>query len=138
MNLIKNVSMQMPILYNTETSSTSLAVDMNGYEGVMFVLQVGTSGSTAITMHVESGSSSGMGDMVDMEGTSLVSTSTGRSAIASDFYKPPYRYVRPVVVATTESCYSVLAIKYGARVLPTTQTTDITTNELNVGTSGTV
>jgi hypothetical protein len=138
MNLIKNVSMQMPILYNTETSSTSLVVDMNGYEGVMFVLQVGTSGSTAVTMHVESGSSSGMGDMVDMEGTSIVSTSTGRSAVASDFYKPPYRYVRPVVVATTESAYSVLAIKYGARVLPTTQTTDITDDELNVGTSGTV
>ena len=138
MNLIKNVCMQMPVLYNTETSSTSAVVDMQGYEGVMFVLQVGTSGSTTITMHVESGSSSGMGDMVDMTGTSIVSTSTGRSAVASDFYKPPYRYARPVVVATTESAYSVLAIKYGARVLPTTQTTDITDNELNVGTSGTV
>lgn len=138
MNLIKNVSMQMPILYNTETSSTSLAVDMQGYEGVVFVLQVGTSGSTAVTMHIESGSSSGMGDMVDMEGTSIVSSSTGRSAVASDFYKPPYRYVRPVVVATTESCYSVLAIRYGARVYPTTQTTDITDDEINLGTSGTV
>lgn len=138
MNLIKNVSMQMPILYNTETSSTSVAVDMQGFEGVVFVLQVGTSGSTAITMHVESGSSSGMSDMVDMEGTSIVSTSTGRSAVATDFYRPPYRYARPVVVATTESCYSVLAIKYGARVLPTSQTTDITDNEINIGTSGTV
>ena len=130
--------MQMPILYNTETSSTSVAVDMNGFEGVSFVLQIGTSGSTSITMHIESGSSSGMSDMVDMEGTSLISTSTGRSAIVSDFCKPPYRYVRPVVVAATESAYSVLAIKYGARILPTTQTTDITTNELNIGSSGTV
>jgi len=138
MNLIKNVSMQMPILYNTETSSTSLAVDMLGYEGVIFVLEVGTSGSTATAMHIESGSSSGMGDMVDQVGTSIVSTSTGRSAVASDYYRPQYRYVRPVVVATTESCYSVLAIRYGARVLPTSQTTDITTNELNIGSSGTV
>jgi hypothetical protein len=138
MNLIKNVSMQMPILYNTETSSTSLVVDMMGYEGVMFVLQTGTSGSTAITMHIESGSSSGMGDMVDMTGTSIISTSTGRSAVASDFYKPPYRYVRPVVIATTESAYSVLAVKYGARALPTSQTTDITDDEVNVGSSGTV
>jgi len=137
MNLIKNVKMSLPVLYNTETSSTSAIVDMKGYESVCFVLQVGTSGSTSVAMHIESGSSSGGGDCADLTGTSIVSTSTGRSAVASDLIKPPYRYVRPVVVATTESAYSVLALQYGARALPVTQSTDITANEVNVGTTGT-
>ena len=138
MNLIKNAKMSMPVLYNTETSSTSAVVDMSGYDSVLFVLQMGTSGSTNTAMHIESGSSSGGGDMVDLTGTSIVSTSTGRSAVAADMIKPPYRYVRPVVVAATESAYSVLAIQYGTRKMPVTQSTDITANEVNVGTSGTV
>jgi hypothetical protein len=138
MNLIKSAKMSMPVLYNTETSSTSAVVDMNGYDSVLFVLQMGTSGSTNTAMHIESGSSSGGGDMVDLTGTSIVSTSTGRSAVAADMIKPPYQYVRPVVVAATESAYSVLAIQYGARKMPVTQSTDITANEVNVGTSGTV
>lgn len=128
----------MPVLYNTETSSTSAVIDMKGYESVLFVLQMGTSGSTNTVMHVESGSSSGGGDCVDLTGTSIISTSTGRSAVASDLIKPPYRYVRPVVIATTESAYSVLALQYGARALPVTQSTDITANEVNVGTTGTI
>lgn len=138
MNLIKNAKLSMPVLYNTETSSTSAVVDMTGFESVCFVLQMGTSGSTNTVMHIESGSSSGGGDMVDLTGTQIISTSTGRSAVASDLIKPPYRYVRPVVVATSESAYSVLAIQYGARVLPITQSTDITAKEVNIGTSGTV
>jgi hypothetical protein len=138
MNLIKNVKMSLPVLYNTETSSTSAVIDMAGYESVCFVLQMGTSGSTNVAMHIESGSSSGGGDAVDLTGTEIISTSTGRSAVASDLIKPPYRYVVPVVVATTESAYSVLALQYGARVLPVSQSTDITADEVNVGTSGTV
>ena len=138
MNLIKNVKLSMPVLYNTETSSTSAVVDMTGYESIMFVLQVGTSGSTAIAMHIESGSSSGYGDAVDLTDTSIISTSTGRSMIASDLVKPPYRFVRPVVIATTESCYSVLAMQYGARKLPVIQSTDVTQNEVNIGSSGSI
>jgi hypothetical protein len=137
MNLIKNAKISMPILYNTETSSTSAAVDMAGYDNVLFILEVGTSGSTAVAMHLESGASSAMTDMIDLEGTSIVSSSTGRSCIASDLIKPPYRYVRPVVVATTESCYSVLAIQYGARKLPVTQSTDVTANETHAVSTGT-
>jgi hypothetical protein len=138
MNLIKNVKLSYPIQYNSETSSTSIAVDMQGYEGVIFALQVGTSGSTAITMHIECGSSSGMSDMVDQTGTSIISTSTGRTMVASDFYKPIERYVRPVVIADTESVYSVLAMQYGARMLPVSQSSDVTADELNVSSSGTV
>ena len=127
----------MPVFHVTSTGSTSVIIDMNGYESVVFALQIGSSGSTDVPMHVESGSSSGGGDMVDMTGTSITS-SGANTMIVTDFINPPYRYVRPVVLPVSQSVFGVLAIQYGARVLPTTQSSDVTASEVNVGTSGTI
>ena len=139
MNLIKNVRLSYPLTYvSTSTGSTGCnVVDMQGFEGVAFVLQVGSSASTSATMHIEAGSSSGCGNAQDLTGTSIVSTSTGHTMVIADVYKPTHRYVWPIVVSTDESAYSIMAIQYGARVLPVSQSTDVTANEINIGTTGT-
>jgi hypothetical protein len=139
MNLVKNAKLAYALAYvSTSTGSTGCTVsDNQGFEGIMYVLQTGSSASTGITMHIESGSSSGCGDAQDLTGTSIISTSTGHTMIVADVYKPPYRYTWPIVSCDTESAYSILAIQYGARKLPVSQSADVTANELNIGSTGT-
>ena len=120
--------------------SKSSVIDMAGYEGVILVGLFTEDTSTAKSIHAEGGSSAGGGDAVDLEGTSVVATtSTGYGIAICDIYKPLEQYVVGALLTTNASTgiHSMIAIRYGARVLPTTQSTDYhyVNSEVNVSPS---
>lgn len=106
-------------------------VDMAGYDGVAFVAQCGLSGSAGgFVLKAQQDTDVAFGTAADLLGTAQTVT-TGSAAKASgvlDVYKPKERYVRPVVTPDANANgapLAVLAIRYGGRALPETNTGEL-------------
>lgn len=111
-------------------------IDMANFEGVLFILAMGTLTSPGIcTMHAEQSAVGGGASYSDLEGTAVASV-TGDSdlLLLLDVKKQGDRYIRPVVITSGGDCVidGVIAIKYGARVQPVTQPADVANSELHV------
>lgn len=99
-------------------------LDMQGFEGVMFIASIGTITDGATGIKAQDGADSGLSDAADLAGSSVTMaiTDDGKSVIL-DIYKPLKRYIRPVVLragSTGAVIDDVIAIQYSPRVKPTT------------------
>jgi len=100
---------------------TAAEVDMQGYEGVLFITSFGTAAADN-TMEAEGSDQSGT-SFADLEGTSVVSGSSDED-VWIDVNRPRDRYIRVVAHRGTSSTLeSIWAIQYGARLMPVDNTT---------------
>jgi hypothetical protein len=117
MQLFKNIKVTTVVPY-TATGTTAVngtALDMSGFEGVIFVAHFGST-ATDISMKAQGGATSS--PATDLLGTSLALDATAKTAILS-VEKPLDRYIRVVLTRTTTTIVgSVIAIQYGSRTLP--------------------
>ena len=116
-----------------QTAINGAMVDMQGYEGVVAVVEMGTIAATAVTSI--KWQQSDTTDFSDLEGTGIDIADDGDNEIfVSELYKPTKRYVRVVVDRGTANAALRAAtyIQYKARTAPVTQGTGVN-SELNVG-----
>lgn len=118
------------------SDQNSSIVDMQGYEGVLFVASFGTLTATQVTsLKAQQDTDSAGGTMADLTGTSVGPLADGDSnkVLVLDVYRPLERYVRCVVDRGTANAVidSVIAIQYGARKAPVTQGSTVSASELH-------
>jgi hypothetical protein len=97
-------------------------LDMEGFEGVEFILQAGAITDGNLSIKTQDGAAANLSDAADMAGTlvTLQNTDDNKAAVL-DIVRPVKRYIRPVVVrggATGAVIDSVIAIQYAARNKP--------------------
>lgn len=128
MNLLKNVKIDQILGYFAAgtTAKTSSIIDMQGYEGVLFIAEFGTiiEGGT-INVQVLQDTDSGGGAMAAVAGTAahtVTATDAARtqSAIAVDVYKPLKRYLEVTVTPAVQNAVicGVTAIRYKGKMGP--------------------
>jgi hypothetical protein len=103
---------------------TGAGVDMQGYEGVAFILVAGQGEVASWSIKAQQDSDAAFGTAADMEGTATtVATAVATDAIGVlDIYQPQERYVRPIVTVPNITAVpaAVIAIKYQPREMPCT------------------
>jgi hypothetical protein len=106
------------------TDVESDIIDMQGYEGVMFLTSLGTAAADNL-IKVQQNTANSTSGMADLTGTGVTSgASPSNEDLWVDVYRPRERYLRAVVVIDTPStCESVWAFQYGARETPVDNTT---------------
>ena len=117
-----------------QTAINGAALDMQGYEGAVAIIEMGTLAATAVTS-IKWQQSDTTTDFSDLEGTGVaIAADDDDKIFVSELYKPTKRYVRLVVSRGTANATLRAAtyIQYKARSAPVTQGTDVTT-ELSVG-----
>lgn len=107
------------------TAANGTAVDMTGYDGVLFLIAFGAIVTGAITsVKAQQGAASDGGDAVDLEGSGVtVADDQDNKVVALDIYRPRQgygKYVRPVVSRGTQNATidSMIAILYNGRSKP--------------------
>lgn len=118
MNLGQNVKITR--VMNAVAAGTSVqnssVIDMAGYDGVLFVLALGTLTATAVTgLKAQQGQVSNLSDAADLAGSLVSVPDTASNKIALlDVARPQERYVRAVVNRATANAVidSVIAIQY--------------------------
>lgn len=104
------------------TAVNGTAVDMTGYEGVIFLVHLGAIVSGAATsLKAQQGAVSDGSDAADLAGTNITIADTDDNKIvALELYRPTGQYVRPVVSRATQNATvdSITAILYNGRVKP--------------------
>ena len=111
-------------------------IDMQGFEGVAFVVLFGTITANAVTsVKVQQDTDSAGGTMADLEGTGYtVADSDDNKAVIVEVYRPLERYIRCVVDRGTQNAVvdGIVAFQYGAAKLPVTQDATTVEGELTV------
>ena len=132
--LSKSVSLERVVTVTAGAAGTSdinsTAVDMAGFEGVMFLVQMGAIVSGAVTsVKVQQSDDDGSSDdYTDVEGTAqTVADNDDEEVFYVDVFRPRKRYVRLVVDRGTQNATcSAVAVKYGpTRKMPTTHGTGV-------------
>ena len=97
-------------------------IDMQGFDGCMFVASLGTITSGAVTpIKVQQGAASNMSDAAGLEGTGLTIADTGDdTAYVADVVRPRERYVRVVLDRGTQNAVieGGTAVQYLAKNVP--------------------
>ena len=97
---------------------TGTGVDMAGWDGVLFFVQVATA-NAGNHLHAEQSDASGSG-YADLEGSEVVPGDNGDYAVL-DVQSPTKRYVRPIVTrGASTATGDILAIRYRGRNVPGT------------------
>jgi len=120
MNLSRQTKVTKVIAAQTAGTATNngTTLDMQGFEGVMFVGGAMGTANAGNYFHVESGTDSTPSDAADLEDTK-VTPGDDDDAICLDVYRPQERYVRIVAIRGASSTLGdVYAIQYGARDEP--------------------
>lgn len=128
MNLSKQVKITRhsnAVAAGTTDITPSAGIDMSGFEGCLFMVDLGTITASAVTsIKVQQSSDDGSSDAYsDLEGTSVTIADTDDNKIAYvDVYRPQKRYLKLIVDRGTQNAVvdGITAIQYGPRVLPTT------------------
>ena len=120
-----------------QTAINGAMVDMQGYEGVVAVVEMGTIAATAVTsIKWQQSDTTTDADFTDLEGTGIDITDDDDDdkIFVSELYKPTKRYVRVVVVRGTanSALRAATYIQYKPREAPVSQGTGVN-SELNVG-----
>ena len=119
-----------------QTAINGAMVDMQGYEGAVAIIEMGTIAATAVTsIKWQQSDTTTAADFSDLEGTGIaIAADDDDKIFVSELYKPTKRYVRLVVSRGTANATLRAAtyIQYKARSAPVPQGTDVTT-ELSVG-----
>ena len=119
-----------------QTAINGAMVDMQGYEGVVAVVEMGTIAATAVTsIKWQQSDTTTSADFSDLEGTGIaIAADDDDEIFVSELYKPTKRYVRAVVERGTANAALRAAtyVQYKARTAPVVQGTGVT-SEVNVG-----
>lgn len=127
MNLSKNVKVTPVMAYASAGTGTTTGtiLDMQDFEGVMFVGGAIGTANTGNYYKVQQGAESDLSDAADLEGTKLVPGDDGDS-ICIDVYRPRERYVRIVRVrGASTTGGAVIAIQYGPKKAPTSHASTV-------------
>jgi len=120
MNLSQNIKITLvnaaAVSAGTEIDAT--AVDMSGFDGVVFVASVATANAGNF-MKAQSDTDVALGTVADLAGTKAVAGTNG-AFIGVDVYRPIKRYVRPVVIraGANTAVGDIYAIQYAGRTRP--------------------
>lgn len=141
MNFLKNCKMAVVEAAGAagQTALTSDIVDMEGYEGVIFIALMGDVTDTSVLgVNVEHGDESGGGDMADTTASAAYTAAAADAdskILAVDVYKPTKRYLRAVLTRTTANAVlgGIVAIQYGPRKAPVTQDASVISSTLAIG-----
>jgi hypothetical protein len=99
-----------PATISSSTTTSGAIIDLQGYEGVMFVLQTGARTDGTYTPLIQEGDDSGLSDAAAVADADLLPSGTGQEASAAIAaansvskigYRGTKRYVRLQVVSTT-------------------------------------
>lgn len=109
-----------------QATTNGSSVDMQNYEGVLFIALIGSVTATGtFKMHAEQSLDDGASDpFADLESSEVDADSDDDDKmVAINVHRPQERYVRPVVITATADgeIDGILAIKYGPRKQPITQ-----------------
>lgn len=128
-NLLNNVKITrvLAAVADGQAASASDILDMEGFEGVLFIAKVAdvTKGSV-LTLAAQQSTINDAGGMATLSGT-VTYTADAADAdddlLVLDVFKPRERYVRAVFTSATQNAVKdgVIAIQYGARKVPITQ-----------------
>lgn len=92
-------------------------IDMEGYEGVLFIIKFGTAASDN-QIKAQQDTAVGMGTAADLLGT-LVAVGASDEIVALDLYKPREQFVRMLGLRGTSTTIDWgVAIRYGAHKTP--------------------
>jgi diaminopimelate epimerase len=128
MNLLKNVKIDQILGYFAagQAAKTSDIIDMQGYDGVLFVAGFGTiveAGTLNVQVYQDTDSAGGT--MAAVAGTAAHTVTAAnaaltQSAIAVDVYKPLERYLEVIVTPATQDAVilGVTAIRYKGKMGP--------------------
>ena len=108
------------------TDQNSTEVDMQGWDGVLFIATFGALTATQVTqIKAQQDVVTGMAGAADLAGTLVgpLADGDGNKCLALDIYRPQERFVRCVVDRGTANAVidGVLAIQYKGRLTPTIQ-----------------
>jgi hypothetical protein len=111
------VSRQLNAVAAGTTSQNGSGVDMQGWDGVVFICAIGTLTATQVTsLKAQGDTAAGFGTAADIAGTSTgpYADADGNKLLVLDIYRPIKRYIRPVVVRGTANAVidGVIAIQY--------------------------
>jgi len=117
-DLLKNVKVTRVAAVQSAAGTdytAAASVDMQGFEGCIFLLSMGTAAAdNGIKVRQSADDSS----YADLAGTSVLSDAT-ETNIVVDVYKPTDRYLKPTAIrGTSTTIESIWAIQYGARKGP--------------------
>jgi len=119
----------------TDDTNDSDALDMSGWDGVVFIALFGTLTATAITdiRAQEGATSTPATDLVGTKVSLTAGTHDDHVAIL-DVYRPLLRYIRCRVTRATANAVidGVIAIQYRGRKAPVTQGATVASTELHV------
>ena len=120
----------------TSDTLTSTGVDMTGYDGVVFLLSVGTLTATAVTsFHAAQGDTLG-GSYADLAGTSQSLTAGTHDDFMGSLtiHRPGDRFVRLEIVRATANAVidDVTAIRYRGNHPVTHDAATVATTELHI------
>ena len=134
MNLSKHVKLTM-VKVDTATGGTAVdsdSVDMAGFEGVIFFVEMDTANAANFANLAQSSDDGSADAFADLAGTKVVPGDAGDTAMI-DCYRPLERYVRMEVDRGGADTVlgEIWALQYGAHKKPTTHGTTID-SELHV------
>lgn len=100
----------------------STALDMTGYDGVLFIAKIGTAAANN-SLKGQSDVASAMSTVQDMAGSSVPSSAVATlKTLILDVARPTKQWVRCAVLrGTSTTVDAIVAIQYRARNLPTAQ-----------------
>lgn len=125
-----------------QTTITSSAIDMQGFESVCFIVPVGTVATSAVTsFKMQQSSDDGATDNYsDVAGTSItIADSADDKLKYLDVVRPGKRYLKVVVSRATADATlgGIIAIQGRARTRPPTQGTDVAGEQWTTPAEGT-
>lgn len=99
------------------TAQASSEIDMQGYDGVLFVSAFGALTATAVTsVKLQQDTATGMSSAADLEGSSqsLTATTHNNMCVMHDLFRPRERFVRAYISRGTANAVidGVVAIQY--------------------------
>ena len=143
-NLLKNVAVDFAKALVTAASSTdsnSSIFDMQGYEGVMFLVTITDSTDTGTcTLTIQESAANSDGAMAAISGATCTATSAANDdlngeLLVVDCYRPQERYVQgTLTTATANGAFGeMICIRYNARKAPVTQSATVAASAFAVG-----
>lgn len=137
-NKVKTIRLHDAVAAGTTDVTDCTVVDMQGYEGVRFLVGFGAITAGAVTsIKVQEAaaktSATALTSGQDIGGSGItVADSEGSKLVISDIVRPQKRYVQPYIDRGTQNAVVefVLAELYGARKLPVTQDATVSHSEI--------
>ena len=112
----------VPVAAGT-TAASGAVIDMQGYEGAMFLFGIGTESSTSGGTCAVQGAAASTGAFTTLSGASKTyAAGDDDKGIVIDVWKPRYRYLRSLFTPSTTAGTEfggVFCTQYGARKYPT-------------------